>query len=118
MLRVSHRELDEQRSTQSEPFHTHRREQRLRTGEVVPIDIGIWPTSRYWHAGEQLRVMVSGHYVREPGWFEHFAWDLRNHGQHIIHTGGRYESFLLVPVIPPRSPVVVNPVPLMLASIR
>ena len=53
-----------------------------------------------WHAGQQLRVIVSGRYLREPGWYEPFAWDLRNKGEHIIHTGGRYDSHLLVPVIP------------------
>ena len=44
----------------------------------------------------------SGRYLREPGWYEPFYWDLRNKGQHIIHTGGKYDSHLLVPVIPPR----------------
>lgn len=118
ILRVSHRELDEGRSTPFEPVHTHRREQRLGKGEIVAVDIGIWPTSRFWHAGEHLRVVVSGHYVREPGWFERFAWDLRNRGEHVIHTGGRYESFLLVPVIPRRPPVVTDSSPLAVAPIR
>ncbi|MFZ0449428.1 MAG: CocE/NonD family hydrolase [Desulfatiglandaceae bacterium] len=106
LLRVSHRELDEERSTPFEPVHTHRREQLLQPGEVVPVEIDIWPTSKFWHAGEQIRVVVSGHYIREPGWFEHFTWALRNRGQHIIHTGGRYDSHLLVPVIPRRSIVI------------
>ena len=26
--------------------------------------------------------------------------DLRNQGRHVIHTGGRYDSHLLVPVVP------------------
>jgi len=102
LLRVSHRELDEKQSTPYQPFHTHRREQRLKPKEIVPVDIEIWPTSKLWHAGQQLRVVVSGHYVREPGWFEPFAWETRNKGAHIIHTGGKYDSHLLVPEIPPR----------------
>lgn len=101
-LRVSHRELDEELSTPYQPIHTHRREQLLKPGEIVPVDIEIWPSSVMWHAGEQLRVVVSGHYLREPGWFEPFTWDLRNRGCHIIHTGGQYDSHLLVPVIPAR----------------
>jgi hypothetical protein len=100
ILRVSHRELDEARSTPSEPVPTHRREQLLEPGQVVPLDIGIWPSSRLWYAGERLRVVVSGH--REPAWFLPFAWELRNRGEHIIHTGGKYDSHLLVPVIPRR----------------
>lgn len=100
LLRVSQRELDEVRSTPFEPFLIHRREQLLKPKEIVPVEIGIWPSSKFWHAGQQLRVVVSGHYIRAPGWFEPFAWDLRNRGEHIIHTGGKYDSYLLVPKIP------------------
>ena len=28
--------------------------------------------------------------------------ELRNAGRHVIHTGGRHDSHLLVPVIPPK----------------
>lgn len=102
LLRVSHRELDEEKSTPYQPFHTHCREQLLKPKEIVPVEIEIWPTSMLWHTGQQLRVVVSGHYIRREGWFEPFAWDLRNRGDHIIHTGGKYDSHLLVPVIPPK----------------
>jgi len=101
-LRVSHRELDEEKSTPYRPVHTHRKEQLLKEKEIVPIDIEIWPTSIMWHKGQQLRVMISGHYIRKPGWFEPFGWETRNKGSHIIHTGGKYDSHLLIPVIPPR----------------
>ena len=100
-MRVSHRELDQELSTPDHPVHTHRREQLLKAKEIVPVEIEIYPSSRIWHAGEQLRVLVSGHYARE-GWFEPFAWDLRNRGSHVIHTGGNYDSHLLVPVVPPK----------------
>jgi predicted acyl esterase len=104
-LRVSHRELDKEESTPYQPYHTHRREQLLKPKEIVPVEIEIWPISMQWYAGQQLRVVVSGHYIREPGWFEPFAWDLRNKGSHIIYTGGKYDSHLLVPVIPPKHAV-------------
>ncbi len=101
-MRASHRELDEKRSTPWQPYHTHRREQLLKPKEIVPLDIEIWPTSMMWHKGQQLRVQVSGHYIRKPGWFEPFRWETRNKGSHIIHAGGKYDSYLLVPVIPPK----------------
>jgi uncharacterized protein len=106
LLRVSHRELDEALSTEAEPVQANTRDQRLTPGQIVPVDIPIWPTSRFFHAGERLRVVVSGHYVREPGWFERFAWDTRNEGEHVIHTGGTYDSHLLVPEIPQVRPVM------------
>jgi len=101
-LRVSLRELDEKMSKPYKPYYPYRHEQLLKPNEIVPVDIEVWPTSMIWHPGQQLRVVVSGNYFREPGWFETFTWDLRNKGNHIIHTGGKYDSHLLVPVIPPK----------------
>jgi len=101
-MRVSRRELDEETSTPFQPRYTYRKEEFLKPGEIVPVEIEIWPSSMIWHAGQQLSVVVAGHYIRRPGWFEPFAWDLRNKGNHIIHTGGRYDSHLLIPVVPPK----------------
>jgi len=100
-IRVSHRELDESLSTKFQPVMAHRRELKLHPGEIVPIDVEIVPSARIWHKGEQLRIQIAGHYIRE-GWFEPLAWDTDNHGNHVIHTGGQYESYIQVPVIPPR----------------
>jgi predicted acyl esterase len=44
-LRVSHRELDLERSTPQQPVHLHKREQRLTAGEIVPVEIEVWPSS-------------------------------------------------------------------------
>ncbi len=99
--RVSHRELDPELSTKFQPVMAHRRELKLGKGEIVPVDVEIVPSSRIWHKGEKLRIQVAGRYIRE-GWFEPLAWDTDNHGKHIIHTGGEYESFIQVPVIPPK----------------
>jgi predicted acyl esterase len=100
-MRVSHRELDKKLSTDFQPVQAHRKEEKLKPGEIVPVDIEIWPHSRIWHKGEQLRVLVSGHYIRE-GWFEPFSWETNNKGNHVIHSGGKYDSYLQVPVIPPK----------------
>jgi predicted acyl esterase len=100
-MRVSHRELDTKLSTHFQPVQAHRSEEKLSPGEIVPVDIEIWPHSRIWHKGQQIRVLVSGHYMRE-GWFEPFFWDTNNKGKHIIHSGGEYDSYLQIPVIPPK----------------
>ncbi len=106
LLRVSHREEDPSRTSETEPYLSHRHRLLLVENEVVPVNVGIWPTSRLWRAGEELRVVVSGHYVRDPDWFESFSWDTVNRGTHRIHTGGAYDSHLLVPRVPARPPVV------------
>jgi len=100
-LRVSLRELDEEKSTEFQPWHTYKTIQKLSPGEIVPVDIEIWPTSRFWHAGEQIRVEVMGHYERID-WFEPFDYDTYNKGDHIIHTGGQFDSYLQIPVVPPK----------------
>jgi uncharacterized protein len=100
-MRVSRRELDEKVSTDYQPVQAHQRDLKLKPGEIVPVDVEIWPTSRIWHKGEQLELVVTGHYIRE-GWFEPLVWATNNKGNHIIHTGGKYDSFLQVPVIPPK----------------
>jgi uncharacterized protein len=103
-LRVSHRELDTEKSTDWQPVHTHTREQKLRPGEIVPLDIEIWPSGTRFAAGETLRLVVQGddinRYSKEvaPVYFRHGA--SVNKGRHVIHVGGAYESYLLVPVIP------------------
>ena len=100
-LRVSARHLDEKTSTEWQPVHTHDRVEKLKKGEIVPIDIEIWPISRIWHKGQKLRLQIAGKYIRDP-WFEPLVWFPDNKGEHVIHTGGKYESYLLVPEIPPR----------------
>lgn len=100
-MRVSRRELDPRLSTDFQPIQAHKRDLKLKAGEIVPVDIEIWPHSRIWHKGQQLRVLVSGHYIRD-GWFEPFFWDTNNKGNHVIHSGGKYDSYLQIPVIPPR----------------
>ena len=100
-MRVSHRSLDEDLSTDFQPIQSHLKEEKLSPGEIVPVDIEIVPISRFWHKGQSLRIQIAGRYIRE-GWFEPLTWDTDNHGKHIIHTGGEYESYLQIPVIPPK----------------
>ncbi|MFC2056996.1 CocE/NonD family hydrolase [Chloroflexota bacterium] len=101
-LRVSHRELDEEKSTPHQPVHKHQREIKLRAGEIVPVEIEIWPTSVLFERSEKLRIVVQGSdiyfYPAEMRANGHTA--TVNKGEHVIYTGGKYDSHLLVPVIP------------------
>lgn len=100
-LRVSHREEDASRSTEYQPYHTHTSEQRLSPGEIVPVNVEILPSSTRWLPGETLRVLVKGKdvhsYPRDEISVGH--WELRNRGKHVVHTGGQYDSHLLIPVV-------------------
>ena len=97
--RVSLRELDPEKSTGYRPWHTFNNPQKLAPGEIVPVEIELWPFSRIWHAGEQIRVQVMPYYERF-NWYEPFDYAVINKGRHIIHTGGKYDSFLQIPFQP------------------
>ena len=101
-MRVSRRKLDEKLSTAFQPIQAHTCDEKLSPGEIVPCDIELNCTSRFWHKGQGIRVQISGRYLREPGWHEPLVWDTDNHGRHVIHTGAEYDSYLQIPVIPPK----------------
>jgi len=98
-LRVSHRKLDPVRSTPAEPYLIHRVEELLSPGQVVPVEIAICPTGMLWHAGEKLCLIITGHNLAPVAFPGIKPPKLRNKGEHIIHTGKKYDSHLLVPVI-------------------
>ncbi len=103
-MKVSHRELDPKWSTDFQPVQSHRKEEKLKPGEIVPVDIEFYPTSRFWHKGETLVLEIQGRFI-ESDWFEdsktQFETD-NGDGIHVIHTGGKYDSYLQIPVVPPK----------------
>lgn len=104
-LRASHRALDETVSTPEQPIQHHRYEEPLTPGVAVPMEIEIWPSSTLFRKGERLRVLVQGRDIypypdRAPGIPLALHEDLRNKGRHVLRTGGAFDSYLLMPVIP------------------
>jgi predicted acyl esterase len=102
-LRVSHRKLDPERSTPYRPYHTHDELQKLEPGEIVCVEVEVWPTSVAFEPGDRLVLEVAS---RDDPQIEPF---LHNHpvdriqtGEVSILCGGEYDSHLLLPVIPPR----------------
>lgn len=100
-MRASRRALDPELTTDIQPVQSHLKDEKLQPGQIVPLEIEIYPHARIWHKGQILRLRVAGRYIRDP-WFEPFSWDVDNKGRHIIHTGSTYDSYLQIPVIPPK----------------
>ncbi|MGY2737157.1 CocE/NonD family hydrolase [Sphingomonas sp. UYP23] len=97
-LRVSLRHLDDGKSSDSVPAHSFDRVEKVCPGQVVCIDIDLFPVGLILYPGEQLRLTISGHHILGgvmPGTANVPAV---NYGQHIIHTGGEYASYLQLPV--------------------
>ena len=120
-LRVSHRKLDLARALPYRPYHTHDEIQPLTPGEVYEVDVEVWPSSIVVPAGYRVTLSVRGkdyeyggkldefarnfHYASKGcGPFVHTSTEDRPEevfgGRVTIHAGGRYGSYLLLPIIP------------------
>ncbi|MFB6551218.1 CocE/NonD family hydrolase [Streptomyces sp. NPDC056405] len=103
-LKVSHRKLDTERSTEFRPKHTHLRADHapLSSGEVVPVEVEIIPNTGLVRAGHRIRIDIQpftgvGHGSRH-------AYDASYHdgARNAIYTGPEHPSYLQLPVLPPK----------------
>jgi predicted acyl esterase len=122
-LRASHRKLDKKLSTPYRPYHSHDKEQPLRKGDVVELDIEIWPTSIVVPAGCRIGLTIRGKdYVYggpSGGKLSNFKNELTGCGPFLhddprdrpadvfagttsLHFGRDKQPYLLLPVIPPK----------------
>ena len=123
-LRASHRRLDPKLSTPWRPYHTHDRKEPLRPGEIVGLDIELWPTSIVVPAGYRVALTVRGRdyeYAKSTGArLSNFKNELRGCGPFLhddprdrprsifggrttLHTGPQHPAYVMLPVIPSRS---------------
>jgi hypothetical protein len=120
-LRASHRALDPERSLPYRPYHPHESAQPLTPGEVVALDVEIWPTSVVVPAGYRLALTVQGRDFEFPGegpWPATYGVEMKGHaiflhgdpedrpvsvfgGTTTLLSGPEHPSHLLLPVIPP-----------------
>lgn len=97
-LRVSHRELDEEKSTPWQPWLKHERLLKLAPDDIVPCEIEILASATGFRAGDKLQLIVQGYDIISV--FNRFKHeDTVNAGHHVIYTGGDYDSHLLVPAV-------------------
>jgi hypothetical protein len=101
-LRVSHRELDPALTQPYRPYHKHRRRLYLEPGEIVKVDVEIWPTSMVFKKGHRIRLDVQPRDGAGSQGYMHYHADY-NSGSNTIYSGGEKESYLLLPVIPART---------------
>src|SRR5271157_1596125 len=97
-MRVSLRELDPLLSTQYQPVQKFQTQKKLNRGEIVPVEIALLPSSTMFRKGETLTLQIQGYApIDHP--LLYYDW-LINKGKHVIYTGGKYDSYLQMPVIP------------------
>ncbi|HKC44555.1 MAG TPA: CocE/NonD family hydrolase [Burkholderiales bacterium] len=120
-LRASHRQLDPKLSTEYRPYHAHDERQPLTPGEVVDLDVELWPTSIVVPAGHRIALSVRG---RDYEWqkstgarLSNFKNELRGCGPFLhddprdrppgvfggkvtLHVGPDRPAYVLVPIVP------------------
>jgi predicted acyl esterase len=98
-LRVSHRELDPELSLPYRPYHRHQRRLFLTPGEIVEVQVEIWPTSMVFRKGHRIRLDVQPRDGVGSAGYMHYHADY-NTGVNTLYAGGDRQSYLLLPVIP------------------
>ena len=98
-LRASQRALDKKRSTPSRPYHTHKQRDLLKPGVPVELKIEISPTSMIYPRGSRLMINLSGDSPATlmATWIS--SRKAKN-GVETVHAGGKFDSYLQIPVIP------------------
>lgn len=84
------------------PAYSHRRREAVAEGSVVGLEIPIWPVGMVFEKGEGMLLRVAGRELGLPEVLVPHAPPPRwgaNEGVHVVHTGGEYGSFLMLPVI-------------------
>ncbi len=98
-LRASHRKLDPVLSKPWRPWHVHDERQALKPGEVVQLQVEIWPTCMVFARGHRIRLDIQPRDGVGSAPYTHYSADY-NTGDNTIHLGGATASYLLLPVIP------------------
>ena len=115
-LRASHRKLDQELSTDWRPYHAHDEIQKLTPGEVYEVQVELWPTCIVVPEGYTMCLRIEGKdFSRKKegglktgsGIFLHDDPDDRPvdvfGGKNTVYGGGRYASFLQIPVVPSKN---------------
>ncbi|MES3001829.1 MAG: CocE/NonD family hydrolase [Pseudomonadota bacterium] len=103
-LKVSHRKVDEARSTSYTVKHTHRKSDfaPLRPGEVVPVEIEIIPNTALIRKGWRIRVDIQPFDGVDHGPRHGYDATYHDGARNTIYTGRHHEGFIQLPIVPSR----------------
>ena len=122
-LRASHRKLDKKLSRPYRPYHTHDEKQPLKKGQVVELDVEVWPTSVAIPKGYRIGLSIRGKDYEYGGGSGGKQSNFKNeltgcgpflhndpvdrptsifNGVTTLHFSGSKAPYVLLPVIPPK----------------
>ena len=78
-------------------YHPHTSTQPFSKGEIVELEISLWPGGMVFDAGERLSLEIKGRHPIMPE-FAGLEEKMVNYnvGRHRVHTGGQWPSQVLV----------------------
>jgi len=92
------RALDEQHSTEMEPYHLHTQPEPLKPGEVYRFDIGLEPNAFQFKKGNRIRLeIVNGDSPITDVLWTHY-YQPNKIGQDTLYHSARYPTALVLPV--------------------
>jgi uncharacterized protein len=105
-LKVSHRRLDPDRSTEYRPKHTHRQADYapLQNGEIVPVEVEIVPSTGVIRKGHRIRVDLEPYTGTGHGNLHGYDPGYHDGAQNTIYTGPSHPSYIQFPILPATSP--------------
>jgi len=122
-LRASHRKLDKKLSLPYRPYHTHDRQEPLKKGQTVELDIEIWPTCIAVPKGYRIALSIRGKDYEygggSGGKLSNFKNELTGCGPFLhnkpedrppaifggittLHFGRSRQPYVLLPIVPPK----------------
>jgi predicted acyl esterase len=114
-LRASHRQVmprDPELSAEqsqvlypAEIWHPHDDEVKICPGDIVCLEIPLWPSGIIFQAGESMRLEVKGHEVTLPEFpaLDRVPTNL-NRGRHVVYCGKEYPSSIVLPLVEGMTP--------------
>ena len=103
--RVSHRVLDENKSTIYRPWPTHTKADYAplkSPDEVVPVDVELHPTTALVRKGDRIRLDIQPVDGCDFGSPHYYDASYHQGASNTIYTGADHSSYVQLPVIPPK----------------
>jgi hypothetical protein len=105
-LRASHRRLSADPTLSKEQslmlapalaWSSHETEEKIPPGQIVCLDIPLWPSGIIFEPGESIRLEIKGHEVTLPEFpaLDRVPTNL-NRGKHVVHSGPEYPSSIVL----------------------
>ena len=99
--KASLRVIDKDASLPWEAYHTFDKIELLEPKQIVCLEVNLLPSGTLFQKGEILRLNIQGHWLFKKSklYSQIGDYEPSPSGKTKIHSGGKYNSHLLIPVL-------------------